>query len=108
MKFLINLGPNCEDAKVNATSVTEKTVPATPIIALDMVDNMLRAESALFTKKKRPKPSCENSVTSSKDISPIANKMVIKIIKTGTNQKLAFNSLKKNSIFFISVKSSAP
>lgn len=104
MKFLINLGPNCEEAKVNATSVTENTVPATPIIAPDMVDNILRAESALFTKKKRPKPSCDISITLSKDTNPIAKKIVIKIINTGTNQKVAFNSLKKNSIFFISLE----
>jgi hypothetical protein len=56
MEFFINLGPNCEAARVSATSVTEKTVPATPIIAPEMVDKMLRAESGLFTNKKSTQP----------------------------------------------------
>ena len=47
MKLRNNLGPNCEDASVNTTSVIEKTVPAIPIIAPPITDNIVRAESAL-------------------------------------------------------------
>ena len=57
MKFFISLGPNWEEASVNATRVTEKTVPATPIIAPEIVDRILRAESELLTRKKRTHPS---------------------------------------------------
>jgi hypothetical protein len=57
MKFFMSRGPNCEDANVRATSVTEKTVPATPIIAPEIVDKILLAESELFTRKKRIHPS---------------------------------------------------
>ncbi|GAB3645827.1 hypothetical protein GCM10028791_04720 [Echinicola sediminis] len=51
MKFCNNRGPNCEDAKVNATRVMEKTVPATPIIAPAMMDKILLAESTLPIRK---------------------------------------------------------
>ena len=101
MKFFINRGPNCDEAKVNATSVTEKTVPATPIIAPDMVDNMLRAESALVTKKNLPNPSCEKLHFWSKITNPIERKMERMIINTGTNQKVAITLLYRKSIFFI-------
>lgn len=73
----------------------EKTVPATPIIALDMVDNMLRAESALSTKKKRIQPSCEIVIKLSKYTRKMDRKIEKPIISTGKNQKVAPNSLQK-------------
>ena len=51
MKFLINLGPNCEEAKVKATKVIEKTVPATPIMAPEIVVKILLAESGLLVSR---------------------------------------------------------
>ena len=62
IKFFISLGPNWEEARVKATNVTEKTVPATPIIAPDMVDKMLRAESELLTKKNLNQPPVGRSM----------------------------------------------
>ena len=101
MKFLMSLGPNCEDASVKTTSVIEKTVPATPIIALEMVDNILRAESELSTKKKRIQPSLEIVIELSKYTSEKANRTEKLIISTGRNQKVAPNSFQKKSIFFM-------
>ena len=101
MKFLMSLGPNCEDASVKATSVMEKTVPATPIIALEMVVNMLRAESELLTKKNRLQPSLGIVIKLSKYTEQMANRIEKLIISTGTNQKVAPNSFQKKSIFFI-------
>lgn len=103
MKFLMSLGPSCEEASVKATSVMEKTVPATPIIALDMVDNMLRAESELFTKKKRAQPSFGIVIKLSKYTKPTDNRIEKLIISTGRNQKVAPNSFQKKSSFFINL-----
>ena len=91
----MSLGPNCEDASVKTTSVMEKTVPATPIIALDMVVKMLRAESGFSTKKNRTKPSLEIVTELSKYTKPIDNTMEKLIISTGRNQKVAPNSFQK-------------
>jgi len=81
--------------------VMEKTVPATPIIALDMVDNMLRAESELSTKKKRTQPSLGIVIMLSKYTREIDNRIEKHIISTGRNQKVAPNSFQKKSIFFM-------
>lgn len=101
MNFLMSLGPNCEEARVRATSVTEKTVPATPIIAPDIVDKMLRAESELLTRKKRIQPSCGMLVILSNETNPTDKKTAIPIIRTGINQKVAVNSFQKKSSFFM-------
>ena len=101
MKFLMSLGPNCEEASVNATSVTEKTVPATPIMALEMVDNMLRAESELFTRKKRSQPSCEMDTELSRDTRLIDKITAKQMMSTGKNQNVAINSLRKKRGFFM-------
>lgn len=93
MKFLINRGPNCDEANVKATRVTEKTVPATPIIAAEIVDKILRAESALFTKKYLLIPSLEISIFWSKITKATERNKAIPIIKTGTNQKVAVSFL---------------
>lgn len=79
----------------------EKTVPATPIIALDIVDNMLRAESELFTKKKRTQPSFGIVIKLSKYTRQKDNRIEKPIISTGRNQKVAPNSFQKKSSFFI-------
>jgi len=50
MKLLSRREPICEVARVSTTRVIEKTVPATPIDAPAIVDNILRAESALPEK----------------------------------------------------------
>lgn len=50
MKLRMRRGPNWDDAKVRATSVMEKTVPATPIMAAEIVAKMVLAEDALPTK----------------------------------------------------------
>lgn len=102
MKFLMSLGPNCEEASVSATSVMEKTVPATPIMALEMVESMLRAESGLFTKKKRIRPLLGMVTILSRYTSPIDRRMEKLIMSTGTNQKVAPSSFQKKSIFFMS------
>ena len=101
MKFLISLGPNWEDASVRATRVTEKTVPATPIMVPDMVDNMLSAELGLFTRKKRTQASYEMVISLSNETKPIDKKTTKQIIRMGTNQKVAINSFQKKSSFFI-------
>jgi len=101
MKFFISLGPNCEEASVNATRVTEKTVPATPIMAPDIVDSILRAESALLTRKKRPGPVCGKLIIPSMYTRLIAKMTDMKIIIIGINQKVAFSSFQKNSSLFI-------
>ena len=91
MKFFISLGPNCEDASVNATSVTEKTVPATPIIAPDIVDKIILAESELFTKKNRIKLLREILIHPSIYTRPIDNNIDIMTRTEGINQNVAFN-----------------
>lgn len=101
MKFLMSLGPNCEEASVKATSVTEKTVPATPIMAPDIVDKILRAESELFTRKKRTHPSRVMDKVLSKDTSPTDKKIVKQIMMTGKNQNVDSSSFQKNSSFFM-------
>jgi hypothetical protein len=101
MKFLISLGPNWEEASVSATRVTEKTVPATPIIAPDIVDKMVLAESDPFTKKKRVNPSCRKLIWPSKDTRPTDSSTEKTIIVTGINQKVAFNSPHLNNILFM-------
>ena len=99
MKFLISLGPNCEDASVKTTNVMEKTVPATPIIALEIVDKILRAESELSTKKKRTQPSLDILIELSK-YTKLKDRTIDKpIIKTGRNQKVAPNSFQKKVVF---------
>lgn len=101
MKFLISRGPNWEDARVKATRVTENTVPATPIIAPDIVVKILRAESGLLTNKKRIQPSCEMERELSKDTRVIDNTTAKQIMSTGKNQKVAISSFKKKISFFI-------
>lgn len=97
----MSLGPNCEEANVKATSVTEKTVPATPIIAPEIVDNMLRAESELFTRKKRTQPSRSIEIELSNDTRPMDIKIAKPIVSTGTNQNVAINSFQRKSSFFM-------
>ena len=79
----------------------ENTVPATPIIALEMVVNMLRAESELFTKKNRTQPSLGIVMKLSKYTKPMDRRIEKPIISTGRNQKVSPNSFQKKSNFFI-------
>ena len=92
MKFLTNLGPNCDDAKVKATSVMENTVPAAPIIAPEMVVKILRAESGLFTKNIRAKPSLGMVTIPSRYTNPIDIKIEIMRMSTGINQNVILSS----------------
>jgi hypothetical protein len=82
---LISRDPNWEDASVKATSVMEKTDPATPIMAPEIVDNMLRAESELFTKKKRAIPSRGKLNLPSMYTRPIDNRIAAIMVITGIN-----------------------
>jgi hypothetical protein len=91
------------DANVRATNVTEKTVPATPIMAPEIVESTLLAESALPMNKNLPIPSCETSVLLSKFKRNKAKVIDPNIISTGTNQKVDFSSFQKKSSFFIKV-----
>jgi hypothetical protein len=91
--------PNWEEAKVKATKVIENTVPATPIIAPEIVDRTLLAESALSVMIKlkyfKEAISTERSMTISPEAKAIENKMM----STGINQKLPLNSFNKNLSF---------
>ena len=99
MKFLMSLGPNCEEASVKATSVTEKTVPATPIMAPDMVDKMLRAESELLTRKKRIQPSCGMATALSRETRAMDKNTAKLIVSAGKNQNVAVSSFQKKCSF---------
>jgi hypothetical protein len=101
MKFLISLGPNCDDARVRATSVIENTVPATPIIAPDMVESMLLADAELDTKNNRFIPLLVMFTKLSKYTKPAARIIEKSKINTGTSQNVVFNSFQENSNFFI-------
>ena len=76
---------------MSATKVTEKTVPATPIMAPDMVVSILRAESELFTRKNLVIPSLDTSITPSRVTRAIDNSMDIPMMMTGTNQNVALS-----------------
>jgi len=101
MKFFINLGPNWEEASVKATNVTEKTVPATLIIAPEIVDRMLRAEAELFTRKKLNQLSCDITIELSKITKIMERRIAKQIISTGRNQNVVSNSFPKKISFFM-------